>query len=63
MSTADVDAKQLLNAVQGLFNDDPSFSGVSSIVVQKNGPVCSISMGVGVGDLGKTIPVTVQLAR
>jgi nucleoid-associated protein YgaU len=61
VSTADVDAKDLKARLQDLLTSDPAFSGVSGVVVQKNGPVLKISMTVGVSGTNHTIPVTVEI--
>jgi hypothetical protein len=62
-STADVNAKGLSQAIKSMFNDDPSFTGVTSITVNKAGPTAAIGMNVGVSGINRIIPVNVKLAR
>lgn len=63
MSTADLDAKDLLKAVKNLFVDDPVFTGVQSASVYKNGPTAKIMMSVGVQGTSQYIPLAFDLRR
>jgi hypothetical protein len=62
-STADVDAKSVLKAVQDMFSHDPSFSGVTAASVLKSGPVSKISINVGIAGTSQVVPITVDVRR
>lgn len=62
-STANISAKDLLAAVKDLFNDDPTFTGVESAAIFKEGPVCKITLSVGIAGTQQVIPITVEVAR
>lgn len=61
VSTADLDARGILEAARGLFRDDPSFSGVLSASVQKAGVGARITMNVGVAGQDIVLPVSVDV--
>lgn len=61
MSTADVDAQDVLKAAKELFEKDPTFSGVRSAVVEKIGSVLKITLDVGIAGTSQFIPITVAL--
>ncbi len=63
MSTADLDAKQLLEATRGLFRDDPAFSGVLGARVQKSGPGMKVSLSIGIAGQDIVLPVSVDVRR
>lgn len=63
MSTADLDAKSLVEAARGLFKDDPSFSGVIAATVQKAGPVLRLNMSIGIAGQDLALPVSVDVLR
>jgi hypothetical protein len=63
MSTADVDAKTVLEGLQSMFGGDPTFSGVSSVAISKVGPALRIAMSVGIAGLNQTIPVSVDIKQ
>jgi hypothetical protein len=60
-SVADLDAKTLLKAAKNLFVDDPAFTGVESASVLVNGPVTSISIGVGIRGQSQVVPLTFDI--
>lgn len=62
-STADLSAQDILTICQELFKGDPTFSGVESAAILKDGPVVKISLGVGIAGTSQVIPVTVQIDR
>lgn len=62
-STADVDAKQLLEATKSLFKDDPSFTGVFAASVNKDGTAANLSVAVGVAGSDAYLPVSVEIKR
>lgn len=62
-STADLDAKRMLSALQELFRSDPAFSGVSGVAISKVGPVIRVAMSVGIAGTNQTIPVSVDIRR
>ena len=63
IATGDVDAKTLLKAARGLFDDDPAFTGVTSASVNKNGPVLAIMLGVTVRGQSNVIPIALNFAN
>lgn len=60
-STADVDAKTLLRSCQDLFSDDPTFTGVTSASISKQGPIAIIAIEVGVRGVTQNVPITFKL--
>lgn len=62
-STADVDAKQLLEQTQAAFARDPDFSGVFFASVDKSGPVVRQVVHVGVAGVDQLVPVGLILTR
>ena len=60
-STADVDAQTLLRSCQDLFADDPTFTGVESASIAKQGPSVLIQLQVGIRGVSQNIPVTFKL--
>ena len=62
-STADVSASDALSQVRNLFSGDPTFSGVQSAYVIKNGPSVTVSISVGIAGTTQVIPVTISLPR
>lgn len=63
MSTADLDAKQLLEACKNLFADDPTFTGVRAANVQKRGPGVQVSLQIGVRGVSQYLPISFMLPR
>lgn len=61
VSTADVDAQALLDSCKNLFSDDPTFTGVTSAFVQKQGPGTTIAITVGVQGVVQPIPIGFKL--
>jgi hypothetical protein len=61
MSTADLSAKQLLEATKSMFAADPDFAGVFSASVAKNGPSAKLSISVGVTGQDVILPVSFDL--
>lgn len=61
VSTADLDATQMASTLRNLFRGDPSFSGVSNVSVVKNGPVCTVTVSIGIAGTNQVIPVTVNI--
>jgi len=62
-STADVSATDLLKICKDLFRDDPTFTGVESAAILKDGPVCKITLSVGIAGTQQVIPITVEIPR
>lgn len=60
-STADLDAKQLLEAAKGLFRNDPAFTDIYSASVVKKGPTLSLSINVGIAGQDIVLPVSVDV--
>lgn len=63
ISTADLDAKQLLASTQAAFSQDPDFSGVFYASVSKNGPIARQVIHVGVKGLDQLLPVGLEIVR
>lgn len=63
VSTADLNAKQMLAALQGMVAGDPAFSGISGVAISKVGPVARVAMSVGVTGTNQTIPISVDIRR
>ena len=62
-STAEMSAKDILKLCKGLFADDPTFTGVESAAILKDGPVCKITLAVGIAGTQQVIPITVEIPR
>lgn len=62
-SQADLTADEILGICQQMFKDDPTFSGVESVSVTKDGPVVLVSLYVALRGVGKSIPVTINVVR
>ncbi|CAB4127343.1 hypothetical protein UFOVP75_149 [uncultured Caudovirales phage] len=60
-SVADLDAKELLKATQGLFANDPDFTGVISAQVAKQGGTARISVNVGVAGQNQILPISLDV--
>jgi hypothetical protein len=63
ISTADVSPEDLLKSAREYFNNDPTFSGVRSASVQKNGNTVYLAIEVGIAGVNQYIPITVQVNR
>jgi len=63
VSTADLDAKQLLAASKQLFANDPDFSGVAGVRIQKTGPGLTIGLNLSVAGQDKLLPISVEIRR
>lgn len=59
VSTADVNAEEILKLAQEMFSSDPTFSGVRSAVVVKDGSALRITLDVGVAGTSQFIPISV----
>lgn len=62
-STADMDAKDLLQATRSLFRGDPAFTGIFAAQVAKNGPLAKLGVSVGIAGIDTVIPVSVDVRR
>lgn len=62
-STADMSAQDILRICQGLFADDPTFTGVESASVLKTGPTVKITLSVGIAGTQTVVPITVEINR
>jgi hypothetical protein len=63
MSTADVDAKTLLESTKTLFADDPMFTGVKGATVVKKGNATTIALQVGIQGVSQFIPISFNVPR
>jgi len=62
-STADVSAQDVLDICKELFKGDPTFTGVESAAILKDGPAVMVSLSVGIAGTQMVVPVTVQVSR
>lgn len=62
-STADITASGILRAARATFASDPTFSGIISASIVKNGPSLSIGMNVGIAGYSPLVPLTFQVRR
>lgn len=63
LSTADVNAKDILQSIKAMFRKDKSFSSVNSVLVVKNGPTTKITANFAVAGVSQNVPVTVEIKR
>ena len=63
ISTADMSAQDILNMTKDLFKGDPSFTGVESAAILKDGAVVKLSLSVGISGTTQVIPITVEVPR
>jgi hypothetical protein len=63
ISTADIDAKTVLQALSSSFDNDPRFSGILAGEVQKLGPTVNVSILVGVQNTEVTLPISSEIPR
>lgn len=61
MSTADVDAQELLRLASAMFEQDSMFSGVRAAAVLKDGPVLKLTLDVGIAGTSQFVPITVAV--
>lgn len=62
-STANISAQDILRICKELFKGDPTFTGVQSAAVLKDGPVVKIAISVGVAGSQQVVPITVEIPR
>jgi hypothetical protein len=62
-NTAEVDAEEILRAINTSFDSDPRFSGILAGEVQKNGGTLSVSILVGVQNTQVTLPIMAAIPR
>lgn len=62
-SQADLSAQEILRICKDLFKDDPSFAGVESANVVKDGPTVSVSLFIALQGVSQSIPVTINIVR
>jgi hypothetical protein len=58
---ADVSAKQIYSSINKVIQQDPRFSGISSLQISLNGPVLTINLGVILANNTGVFPVTFQV--
>lgn len=63
ISTADMSAQDILNVSRDLFRGDPTFSGVESAAILKDGAVVKVSLSVGISGTSQVVPITVEIPR
>lgn len=62
-STADVNANDVLQSIQQMFSEDPTFTNVSAVSVIKNGPTVAITANVEIAGINQSIPITTEIRR
>jgi hypothetical protein len=63
VNTADMQASDILNALNAAFLNDPRFTGIVAGEVSKAGPEVSVSIMVGLQNTNVTLPIQAQLPR
>ncbi len=62
-STAEVTARDMLAAYKNLLKGNPTFSGVNSVTVVKDGPSARVTFGVNIAGVNKSIPISVEVRQ
>lgn len=62
-STADVTAAEIIKSVSRMFEGDPTFSGVSSAQVVKNGNTVQITLILSLAGLSNNVPISFTIQR
>jgi hypothetical protein len=62
-STADLTAKAVMNRAQSYFRSDSAFSGIQSVLINKDGPSLAISLSLGVRGVDQLLPVTLEVKQ
>jgi hypothetical protein len=60
-STADVSAEDIVRSALQLFGNDPTFNGVKSAQIVKQGPVLSVTLVLDLKGLSSNLPVTFNI--
>lgn len=60
-SVADVQVSALISTLQGMFNGDPSFQGVSGISAQEMGNSLLLTASVAISGQGSLLPIAVSI--
>jgi hypothetical protein len=60
MASSEVSANDILNAAKNLFSQDPTFSGVSSASVLKQGNGIFLQLALGIAGTSQIIPLSVK---
>ncbi len=63
MSLADLSAAQVVRAAQGMFADDPTFTGIKAAQITVNGPVANLNIGVQIAGTNQVIPISAEVSR
>lgn len=61
ISTADVDVQEIFNSINELVQEDPRFSGVSSLQIAIDGPTLAVNMAVSLAGQNGVYPLSFQL--
>lgn len=62
-STADVSATEILRSARATFAGDPTFTGVTSASIIKNGPSIAIGLSVGIAGYSQLVPIVFKVKR
>lgn len=63
MSTADVNADDILKSAVQMFENDPTFTGVHSAQVNKDGPGIQVTLVIGISGITQLVPITFSVNR
>jgi hypothetical protein len=63
MSLADLSAAEVVRAAQGMFADDPSFTGVKAAQITINGPLANLNIAVQIAGTSQIVPISAEVTR
>lgn len=63
VSTASVTAQDILRSARQTFAGDPTFTGVTSASIIKDGPSISIAMNVGIAGYSQLVPIVFKVKK
>jgi hypothetical protein len=62
MSLADLNAAQIVRAVEGMFAGDPTFTDIKAAHIDVTGPLAALNIAVEVAGVSQIIPISAQVA-
>ncbi len=63
MSLADLSAAEVVRAAQGMFADDPTFTGVHAAQITINGPLANLNIAVQIAGTSQVVPISAEVTR
>jgi hypothetical protein len=63
MSLADLSAAEVVRAAQGMFAQDPTFTGVHAAQISINGPLANLNIAVQIAGTSQVIPISAEVSR